>query len=235
MRKVFWDDPYQTTLKTSVSSISENKILLQETIIFSFSGGQESDRATINSHAILDSEIDGSLIYYTLAPGHGLVVGEEVLIEIDWPRRYKLMRLHFAAELILELITRHLGLEKIGAHIAEDKARIDFIFDRNLSFIFEDLLQDYRAIIARNEPIQKDFSDLKAQRRFWKIEGFAEVPCGGTHVRSTGEVGDIALKRKNIGGGKERVEITLLSPVLDQSRKIAFSDPPRCAAERNAD
>ena len=43
--------------------------------------------------------------------------------------------------------------------------------------------------------------------RYWEIEGFARVPCGGTHLKRTGEVGNIALKRKNIGKGKERIEV----------------------------
>ncbi len=212
MRKVFWDNPYQQSLKTKVTSVSDNRILLDETIAFSFSGGQESDQATINGMTVLNSEIEGPLIYYTLPAGHGLNTDDEVLLKIDWPRRYKLMRLHFAAELILELMTRKLGLPKIGAHISEHKARIDFTFDRNISYIFEELLQDYNAIIAKNEPIQTGFTDEVTQRRFWKIDGFAEVPCGGTHVKSTAEVGYVNLKRKNIGGGKERIEIALAEP-----------------------
>ncbi len=212
MRKVFWDNPYQQSLNTRVTSLSDNRILLDETIAFSFSGGQESDQATINGLPILHSEIEGQLIYYMLPEGHGLNTGDEALLEIDWPRRYKLMRLHFAAELILELMTRKLGLPKIGAHISDNKARIDFTFDRNISYIFEELLQDYNAIIAKNEPIQTGFTDEATQRRFWKIDGFAEVPCGGTHVKSTAEVGYVSLKRKNIGGGKERIEIALTEP-----------------------
>lgn len=43
MRKIFWDNPYQTTLDTNVISTDVNRILLAETIAFSFSGGQESD------------------------------------------------------------------------------------------------------------------------------------------------------------------------------------------------
>lgn len=210
MRKVFWEDPYQRTLTTKVASVSENRILLEETIAFSFSGGQESDKATINGLLIIDSEIEGNLIYYTLEEGHGLSPGDRVTMEIDWPRRYRLMRLHFAAELILELVTRKLGLEKIGAHIGEEKARIDFIFDQNISTYFEEILTEYNKIITRDEVIKTDYADIKDQRRFWKIEGFAEVPCGGTHVKSTAEVGFVRLKRVNIGGGKERIEIQLI-------------------------
>lgn len=51
---------------------------------------------------------------------------QDVVMTIDWPRRYRLMRLHFAAELILEIVTQKYQLEKVGAHIAESKARIDF-------------------------------------------------------------------------------------------------------------
>jgi len=133
-------------------------------------------------------------------------------MKIDWPRRFKLMRLHFAAELILELVMRKLGVEKIGAHIAETKARIDFYYDQNISVVFTDLLEEYNAIVAADLPIIKDFSDVQNQRRYWEIAGFSKVPCGGTHVNSTGEVGYVTLKRVNIGGGKERIEIKLVKP-----------------------
>lgn len=210
MRKVFWDNPYQYNLITRVSSVNVNRILFDETIAFSFSGGQESDKAYVNGINVLDSEIEGHLIFYTLPENHGLSVNDKVTMDIDWARRYKLMRLHFAAELVLELVTRKLGIEKIGAHIAETKARIDFIYDKNISPIFENLLIEYNEIIAKNLPIKTGYSDIKNQRRYWEIAGFSKVPCGGTHVKSTAEVGYVTLKRVNIGGGKERIEIRLV-------------------------
>lgn len=212
MHKVFWDDPYQTELTTKVISVAGNKILLAKTIAFSFSGGQESDKAFINQYEVLDSIIENKLIYYLLSTEHILAVGDDVVMKIDWPRRYKLMRLHFAAELILELVTRKLNVEKIGAHIAETKARIDFFYNQNITIIFEEILSAYNKIIAANLPIKTGFSDTENQRRFWEIEDFSKVSCGGTHVKSTAEVGYVELKRKNIGGGKERIEIILVEP-----------------------
>ncbi len=211
MRKIFWDNPYQSHLETRVSSVNNNCILFEETIAFSFSGGQESDKAYVNGLAIIHSEIDGNLIYYTLPGGHNLTLGDVVIMEIDWPRRYRLMRLHFAAELVLELVTQELKLEKIGAHIAENKARIDFFCDKNISFLFENILCNYNIIIEKDQRIKTGFSDTQSQRRFWEIEGFSKVACGGTHVKSTSEVGFITLKRINIGSGKERIEIKLLN------------------------
>lgn len=210
MRKVFWEDPYQHTLVTKVASVHGNEVLFEETIAYSFAGGQESDKATVNGLPILNSRREGNLIYYTLPENHAMRVGDEVAMAIDWPRRYKLMRLHFTAELILEIVTQNYGFEKIGAHIAEDKARIDFLADTNISNYFNEILAIYNDIIARDLPIEKGFSDEETQRRYWKIEGFAQVPCGGTHVKSTKEVGYVTLNREKPGKGKERIEIRLI-------------------------
>ncbi len=214
MKKVFWDNPYQCNLTTSVASVSGNRILFEETIAFSFSGGQESDKAYVNGLPITNSEIDGNLIYYTLPDGHSLNRGDNVTMEIDWPRRYRLMRLHFAAELVLELVTRNLSIEKIGAHIAETKSRIDFFYANNISTALESLLIEYNEIIYQNALIKTGFSDIEKQIRYWEIEGFSRVPCGGTHVKSTAEVGLVTLKRVNLGREKERIEIRLVDDAV---------------------
>jgi Ser-tRNA(Ala) deacylase AlaX len=60
-----------------------------------------------------------------------------------------------------------------------------------------------------NRDIVSAFSDEENEQRYWEIVGFARMPCGGTHLRRTGEVGELELKRKNIGKGKERIEIYL--------------------------
>ena len=149
------------------------------------------------------------MIIYTLPDGHGLAQGMEVVMTLHWPRRYRLMRLHFAAELILEIVTRNYRWEKVGAHIAEGKARIDFRSDTNANTLFAAILADFNDIIHADKPIETGFSEVEAQRRYWKIDGFAQVPCGGTHVRSTAEVGRVTLKRDHPGKGIERIEIRL--------------------------
>lgn len=206
--KLFWRDPYQSRLETSVASVSGNEVTLAETIFYAFSGGQESDAGIIGGRSVLSARKDGREIVYTLEDGHGLHAGDAVTVEIDWARRYRLMRLHLAAEIILELATRNLpGIEKIGAHIAEDKARIDFAWAENIAKLFPMMKEKANALVAADHPIVSAFSDEANHRRYWEIEGFAKVPCGGTHLKRTGEIGPIALKRVNIGKGKERIEI----------------------------
>ena len=149
-------------------------------------------------------------IVYTLEANHGLKPGDAVRMEIDWQRRYKLMRLHLAAELVLELVYQNFGaIEKVGAHIAQDKARIDFEWEGSISETLPFIKERALAMVKADMEIISAFSDKENQRRYWEIEGFARVPCGGTHLKKTGEIGDIKLKRKNPGKGKERIEIYL--------------------------
>lgn len=210
LRKVFWEDPYLSHLDTEVATVDGEAVTLAATIIYAFSGGQESDHGVIGGHAVLEARKSGSDIIYTLPPGHGLTPGQRVATAIDWERRYRLMRLHFAAEIVLEIVYRDLGpIEKIGAHIAVDKARIDFARAAPVTPQLPDLTARANAVIAADLPVTSAFSDAARGRRYWQVAGFDPVPCGGTHVRRTGEVGPISLKRRNIGKGKERIEIYL--------------------------
>jgi len=209
-KKAFWSDPYSTRHDATIAWVSGADVALDSTIFFAFSGGQESDQGTIGGIAVLSARKDGARIVYTLPREHGLRVGQKVTIEIDWARRYRLMRLHFAAELVLELFYRQLdGVEKVGAHIAREKARIDFAWPRSIAPLLPKVAEDANRIISSDLAIRTDFEDEANERRYWEIEGFSRVPCGGTHVRRTGEIGAIRLKRNNIGKGKERVEIFL--------------------------
>jgi Ser-tRNA(Ala) deacylase AlaX len=209
-RKVFWLEPYRTELDTHVQRVAGNDIAVAETIFFAFSGGQESDHGTIGGRVVREARKADAEILYTLDDGHGLSPGDPVTIRIDWPRRYRLMRLHFAAELVLELVCRRLHpIAKIGAHIAESKARIDFQHGRNIGDILPEITSEVAAIVRADQPILSAFADDSNELRYWEIAGLSRVPCGGTHLATTGEVGGIELKRKNIGKDKERIEIYL--------------------------
>ena len=120
------------------------------------------------------------------------------------------MRLHFAAEIILELLYQNFNKpEKIGANITEDKARVDFYWTGNISETFPLLTAEINDLVKKDLDIISDFSDEDNEIRYWEISGFAKVPCGGTHLRKTGEIGPILLKRNNLGKNKERIEIYL--------------------------
>jgi Ser-tRNA(Ala) deacylase AlaX len=207
-KKLFWDDPTFAVLDTVVESVDGDEVSLVETIFFAESGGQESDEGTIGGLPVLEARTDGMRILYRMPAGHGLAAGDPVRVEIDPERRRRLVRLHFAAELVLELVYRSAsGIEKVGAHIAANKARIDFRYDGNISDLFLPVLTEVARLVAADLPITSAFEDEAPERRYWEVPGFARVPCGGTHPRSTAEIGAIVLTRKNPGKGVERIEI----------------------------
>jgi len=227
-RFVFWEDPYLKTLDTTVLTVEGNHVIFQETIGYAEAGGQESDRIQINGVSALEARLDPEkrFITYLLPDNHGLQTGAAVHMTLDWTRRYRLMRLHFACELILILMNRsfgkkkpgeelrpeeidHLGIEKVGAHMAEDKARVDFVLSENIEAYFPALLAEFKSIVDADVPIEKGYIDQATRHRYWRIPGLATVPCGGTHVKSTAEVGYVHLKRKRANKGVERIYITL--------------------------
>jgi Ser-tRNA(Ala) deacylase AlaX len=209
-KKLFWSDPYLCTCDTIVLAVFAETVSLRETVFFAYSGGQESDSGTIGGYAVIEARNSGYEILYTLSPNHRLQPDNSARVEINWDRRYRIMRLHFAAELILELaFQKFAGLEKIGAHIAAEKARIDFAWPESIFPHLTSLAAEAQEIIDRDCEIISAFSDKRTQRRYWEVPGFARVPCGGTHLHRTGEVGKLTLKRKNIGKGKEHIEIYL--------------------------
>ncbi|MFV8436576.1 alanine--tRNA ligase-related protein [Vibrio owensii] len=209
--KVFWDDPYQVELESTVSCVDGSCIELEETIFYAESGGQESDAGTIGGIQVIKAEKQGLSIVYTLEHEPNFQAGAVVTTQIDWVRRYALMKLHFAAEVILEVVThRFPEMTKVGAHISADKSRIDFEWHESVKPLLPGLQQQAQSVIDSHADIISDFSDTSEQRRYWKVDGFAQVPCGGTHLKNTSEVGRIQLKRKNIGKGKERIEISLV-------------------------
>jgi Ser-tRNA(Ala) deacylase AlaX len=210
VRKVFWDDPYCTELPAHVTGVDGARVTLDRTIAYAFAGGQQSDSGAIGGYEILEARKEGLEIFYTLPKGQGLQPGDDVLVTIDWDRRYRLMKLHFAAELVLELVYQGYGRpEKIGADITVAKARVDFYWKGNISQIFPELHFRFKELVDADLDIVSAFSDEAAERRTWSIAGFATVACGGTHLKKTGEIGPVTFKRNNIGKDKERIEIYL--------------------------
>jgi Ser-tRNA(Ala) deacylase AlaX len=208
--KLFWEDPYLTACDAIVTSADGDCVTLDRSVAFAFSGGQASDEGTIAGHRIVLAETRGLEIVYTLPAAHGLGCGDSVRVVIDPDVRSRLRRLHFAAELVLEVVTRDFGApEKAGANISAGKARIDFAWDGTIADVLPHIAAKVEAIVAEDLPIISAFDDAATQRRYWEIVGFARVACGGTHPRRTGEVGAVTLKRANPGAGRERIEISL--------------------------
>ncbi|MBN1503406.1 alanyl-tRNA editing protein [Candidatus Woesearchaeota archaeon] len=213
-KKLFWKDPYLTECKAMVTSMEGNKVKLDQTIFYAFSGGQESDEGTINGIKVVNAVKQGEKeniidIEYELEKVPDFKVGDEVEVKIDKEKRDKLRRLHSAAHIVYYFVTSSLGrLRIIGSNIASEKARFDFLYNKPISDLLPMIEEQVNPFLAEGHEIITEPDEKNPDMRWWRCYEWS-MPCGGTHVKNTKEIGKIRLKRKNIGADKERIEIYL--------------------------
>jgi alanyl-tRNA synthetase len=201
---LFNNDPYLKECTATVERVEGNTVVLDKTVFFAVSGGQASDAGTIGGVAVTEARKDGEEIVYILADGGSVKVGDTVEVRIDWERRYALMKLHSALHLLYFLSQKMFGFaDTIGTSIDREKARLDFECPEAVTNKLPLLEQEANEILAKQLPITRTWDGKTGH---WQC-GEWIVPCGGTHPKNTSEIGAIKLKRKNIGKGKERIEI----------------------------
>jgi misacylated tRNA(Ala) deacylase len=230
---LFRDDAYLRTATARVVAAENGGVVLDRTIFYPLGGGQPGDtgflvRGNGERIAIADTRkgAEPGTVAHLFAPGAAMpAAGETVTLEIDWDRRYRLMRLHTALHVMSCVVVAPVT----GGNIAPDKARLDFDIDMNL-LNAERIEQGTNELIARGiatETVWITDEELDARPelvktmsvqpprgagrvRLLNIPGIDLQPCGGTHVANIAEVGGIkVLKIRSEGKKNRRVEIAL--------------------------
>jgi misacylated tRNA(Ala) deacylase len=231
----FRDDAYLRSSRAQVLALSERGIVLDRTIFYPLGGGQPGDvgvlvRANGERVAIVDTrkgETADSVVHVPAPDASLPQTGEEVALEIDWERRYSLMRLHTALHLLSCVVVAPVT----GGNIAPDRGRLDFDIDMS-KLDAERIERETNGLIissVETETVWITDTELDAQPdlvktmsvqpprgagrvRLLKIPGIDLQPCGGTHVRNIAEIGAIRVVRiRNEGKRNKRVEIALAS------------------------
>jgi len=230
---LFRDDAYLKTTTARVVAVRDGKVELDRTIFYPLGGGQPGDTGILirdngTRIAVADTrkgETPGAVVH-VLAAGESLPEpGESVGLEIDWDRRYALLRLHTALHVMSCVVIAPVT----GGNIAPDKARLDFDIDITL-LDADRIAQGTNELIARGvatETVWITDEELDARPelvktmsvqpprgagrvRLLKIPDIDLQPCGGTHVANIAEIGGIRVLRiRNEGKRNKRVEIAL--------------------------
>ena len=230
---LFRDDAYLKTTTARVVAVRDGKVELDRTIFYPLGGGQPGDTGILirdngTRIAVADTrkgETPGA-VAHVLAAGESLPEpGESVGLEIDWDRRYALMRLHTALHVMSCVVIAPVT----GGNIAPDKARLDFDIDITL-LDADRIAQGTNELVARGvatEAVWITDEELDARPelvktmsvqpprgagrvRLLKIPDIDLQPCGGTHVANIAEIGGIRVLRiRNEGKRNKRVEIAL--------------------------
>ena len=226
---VFRADSYLKSLDAVVTEVTpEGGIVVDRTIFYAASGGQLSDTGRIVADDgrvvpiinVVHPEGDKTRIVHVAADGAPLLaVGDHVTLEIDWDRRYRLMRMHTA----LHLLSVVFPFPVTGGSVGEDKGRLDFDMPEVPDNLAE-LEARLNAMVAGHHAVTQEWITdaemaanpglIKTMKvkppmgqgrvRLVRIGDVDLQPCGGTHVANTSEIGPLKLGKIEKKGAQNR-------------------------------
>lgn len=219
---------YSRETEATVIDISDNQAILDRTVFYAESGGQLGDTGQIGTVRVVDTQkkitpettmlthpdfpsinVKMDIVHVLDRAEPSLKPGDKVNITVDWERRYAIMRLHSAAHVVLHFVQQTLGdLPVKGCLIGPEKARLDFGAKVDPEAL-PDLAESSNRFIGQSFPIDNLPLEDEPEALFWICETI-KIPCGGTHVKNTGEIGNIKLKRRSQGKKLDRLYISLV-------------------------
>jgi misacylated tRNA(Ala) deacylase len=227
---LFRDDFYLSTTEAIVTGIREDGgIELDQTCFYATSGGQPGDNGfferadggRIDIVMTRNGDTKDIIIHVPAVDQPVPLVGEKLVLHIDWPRRYRLMRMHTACHLLSVVCQFPIT----GAAVGEEESRVDF--DMSETIDKDEVTSALMKLVNENHPVYLQWitdADLAANPDIVKSKnvrppmGLGRVslvcigekssvdsqPCGGTHVSETQEVGAIFIAKIEKKGKENR-------------------------------
>jgi misacylated tRNA(Ala) deacylase len=228
---LFRDDGYARSCAAAVVAVDARGIRLDRTVFYPTGGGQPGDSGVLRladgvTIAIVDTlKGDGpDEVIHVPAPDAALPgSGVEVVAEIDWERRHRLMRMHTCLHLLCAVVPGAVT----GGSVGEGRGRLDFDVP-SASLDKEAITAELNRLIAEGHAVAPrwiDDAELAARPelvrtmsvtpptgagrvRLLEIDGVDLQPCGGTHVRNTAEIGPVEItKIENKGRQNRRINV----------------------------
>lgn len=206
--RLFDSDHYLREFEAEVLDVDGVNVVLDRTAFYPESGGQAGDKGTLKGVIVVDTKlIDGQPVH-VLENEPSFKVGDKVKGVLDWERRYKTMRIHSASHVMEHFLFKNFGaLERLGSSVDDRKDRSTYVHDERLDpELLKKTEDDVNRYLSEGHDIVIEVEEEGV--RTWKSGPFVDH-CGGTHVKNTSEIGQIKLKRKNPGRGKEGIETSL--------------------------
>ncbi|MBR9679100.1 MAG: alanine--tRNA ligase [Nanoarchaeota archaeon] len=225
--KLYYEKENERTFTAKVKKIIGNHIVLNQTLFYPTSGGQDHDTGTINNYEVEEVEMQDGVIFHKLKK-HDLKEGDEIQGKINWERRQTLSKYHTATHVVYAACRKVLGehVYQSGAEKKIGKARLDITHYKALSFkelqnieLMANRLVAKQIIVSKTFMSRKDAEKKYGMRiyqggavpgkeiRIVEIKGIDAQACGGTHTNNTGEIGLIKIiNTERIQDGVVRVE-----------------------------
>jgi misacylated tRNA(Ala) deacylase len=231
-------DAYLTTCHATVTAMTDDGVALDRTVFYARGGGQPGDIGVLRWDGgeapvadTVTSRETGDVVHVLAEGASPPPVGAAVVAEIGWERRFRLMRTHTALHALSGVIFTGHGAKVTGGNMEDDgSARMDFELEAMSQELGREVEETLNGRLAEDRPVHVLFlpraealadPDLIRTKvslipasvdpiRVIDIEGIDKQADGGTHVRSTGEVGVVrVVKTESKGKANKRMRIRL--------------------------
>ena len=223
-------DAYLLEFDATVTAVGDGTVMLDRTAFYPTGGGQPHDTGSLGGAAVTDVRKEGDDVWHRVEgplPG----IGESVHGVVDWDRRHALMRTHTAMHVLCGVIWNEYRVPATGGNMEPLSARMDFEFDPLPEGFGARIEERMNAELQADRPIAVSFfpraeavldealirtkvslvPEHVAEVRVVDIVGLDKQADGGTHVRSTGEVGRVrVVKTESKGKAFKRIRIEVV-------------------------
>ncbi|MGO9196962.1 MAG: alanyl-tRNA editing protein [Acidimicrobiales bacterium] len=229
--RLYLEDAYLEMVESTVLAVDADnaRVALDRTVFYATGGGQPHDTGVLGSTPVVDVRSDTQVVWHSLE-GVLPAPGDVLPGRIDWERRHQLMRTHTALHILCGVIWNDYGTAVTGGNMEPLAARMDFEFDPLPEGFGSIIEQRVNEEVEKARPIVVSFIDRAAAAidevlirtktnlvpdyvervRIVDIVGLDKQADGGTHVRSTSEVGRVrVVKTESKGKGNKRIRIAL--------------------------
>ncbi|QIW24238.1 alanine--tRNA ligase [Sulfolobus sp. S-194] len=245
-KKLYYEDQYRRSFTAKVVSVYKNYLVLDQTTFYPEGGGQIGDTGIIkdekgNAYQVIDTQKVKDVIFHILDKEPSLKEGDQIYGEIDWQRRYRIMKHHTVTHVILSAARKVLGehVWQAGAEKTPQKGRLDIThyklpteeeikkIEDLANYVINDRRPVRPLIINRTEAEMKygvsiyaggvpEGADVRLiEIKDWDIEG-----CGGTHLSNTSEIGAVKIINvEKIQDGVIRLEYVAGDVVAQYARQ----------------
>ena len=231
--RLYYRDSYlrEFTARVVERASEGRRLYLDRTAFYPASGGQPHDLGWIAGAPVLEVieeviEEDERIAHLTAEP----VEGGEVACRLDWARRFDHMQQHSGQHVLSAVLVELYGLQTVGFHLGADVSSIDLAASTLAPRQIAAAEARANEVVFENRPVTVSFEEASAELdlrkssqrqgtlRIVSIEGLDRSACGGTHVRATGEIGGILIRRLDRAHGGVRMEFLCGGRALRRAR-----------------
>jgi alanyl-tRNA synthetase len=217
MERLYYTDSYLREFSAHIVERSEDgcTVYLDRTAFYPTSGGQPFDLGLIAAVPVIDVIDEGERVAHRIAAPLGT---GPVDCTIDWTRRFDHMQQHTGQHLLSAVFDDLFGLKTVSFHLGAASSTIDLEGGSVEPVTLDKAERRANEIVFENRPVTVLFesaseaqglrkaTDREGTLRIVNIEGLDRCGCGGTHVRATGEIGPILLRKLDKVRQTSRVE-----------------------------